>query len=380
MVTRRALGLTALLDRFEADPEARLYLRPAGPLPAARNPVPDAAMDALPLAGGPFVFTLCEVLVRSNGAVHVARAGIEELRAGAASRPGVAATRIDAILDRLSAPRPPFAGLDLSASAGPAIMGVVNVTPDSFSDGGLYLRPAAAIAHGRALMAAGSRILDIGGESTRPGAEPVTVAEELRRVIPVIEGLAAEGGTISVDTRRARVMETACAAGARIVNDVTALAGDPRGLETVAGGRAAVVLMHMRGEPRDMQSAPRYMDAPLDLFDFLEARIDACLAAGMARADIAVDPGIGFGKTVDHNVQILSELSLFHGLGCVLVLGVSRKRFIAALGGDAAPAARLPGSLAAGLAGLGQGVQILRVHDVAETAQAIAVWRAVVGV
>lgn len=370
---RYPLDLSSLLDRFEGDPEARLYLRPAACI------VPAGAIreDALPLAGGPLCVESCDLLLRSGGSVHAARVRPADLRAVADKGREKAASRIAVLLDRMSGPRPPFAGLDLSGPARPAIMGVVNVTPDSFSDGGRYLRPDAAIAHGRALMTAGARILDVGGESTRPGADPVPVAEELRRVIPVIEGLADAGATISIDTRRAEVMAAAAAAGARIVNDVTALAGDPRSLETVAGAPLPAILMHMQGEPRDMQVRPSYRDAPLDIFDFLEARIDACLAAGMTRADIAVDPGIGFGKTAAHNVRILADLALFHGLGCAVVLGVSRKRFIAALAGESDAAARLPGSLAAGIAGLDRGIQILRVHDVAETVQAVAVWRAV---
>jgi len=374
-VTRRPLAVASLLDRFETDPDGRLYLRPAGRFSTADG----AGSDALPLAGGPFRFDACDLLLKSVDGVHMAPVGLAALRDSAEKGPGRAARRIAALLERLSAPRPPFAGLDLSGPAGPAIMGVVNVTPDSFSDGGRYLQRDAAIAHGRALMAAGARILDIGGESTRPGAEPVPEDEELDRVIPVIQSLAGDGAAISVDTRHAGVMAAALEAGADIVNDVTALAGDPRGLETVVRAGAPAILMHMQGAPRDMQVRPSYRDAPLDVFDFLEERVEACLAAGMARADIAVDPGIGFGKTVAHNVRILADLALFHGLGCPLVLGVSRKRFIAALAGDSEPAARLPGSLAAGLSGLDRGVQILRVHDVAETAQAVAVWRAVAG-
>jgi len=256
-------------------------------------------------------------------------------------------------------------------------MGVVNVTPDSFSDGGRYAARDTAIAHGRALKAAGADILDVGGESTRPGAAPVSIGEELDRVVPVIEALAGEGALVSVDTRRAAVMRAALAAGARIVNDVTALAGDSESLSVVAASGAAVVLMHMQGEPRTMQQDPTYRDAPLDIYDFFAARLAVCAAAGIDPARIALDPGIGFGKHDPHNLAILADLALYHGLGCALLLGASRKSFIGRLSRGEDAGHRLAGSLAAALTGLERGVQILRVHDVAETAQALAIWQAI---
>lgn len=267
-----------------------------------------------------------------------------------------------------------FAGLVLDR---PHIMGVVNVTPDSFSDGGDALDPSAAIDRGLALHAAGAAIVDVGGESTRPGAEPVPVDEELARVLPVIRELTRSGVIVSVDTRRAAVMEAAIEAGAAIVNDVTALAGDPASLPLMAGSQAAIVLMHMQGDPRTMQLAPHYDDVVRDVCGWLGERIAACEAAGIARERLAIDPGIGFGKTVDHNLSILAHLEAFAELGCPIVLGVSRKSFIARLSHDEPPKARLPGSLAAGLFAMMQGVQILRVHDAAETQQALAVWRAI---
>jgi dihydropteroate synthase len=259
----------------------------------------------------------------------------------------------------------------------PRIMGVINTTPDSFSDGGRFADPARAIAHGLALIEAGADILDIGGESTRPGAAPISLAEELDRTIPVVEALARTGAVVSIDTRHAAVMRAALAAGARIVNDITALSGDPESLATIAASEAAVVLMHMQGEPRTMQQEPRYRDAPLDIYDGLSARVAACAAAGIERARLAVDPGIGFGKTVRHNVEILADLALYHGLGAAVLLGVSRKSFIGRLSRGEDAANRLAGSLAAALAGLDRGVQIIRAHDVAETAQAVAIWRAI---
>jgi dihydropteroate synthase len=269
-----------------------------------------------------------------------------------------------------------FAGLSL---ARPLIMGIINVTPDSFSDGGLALDPAEAIARGRMLLDDGADILDVGGESTRPGAEPVPVEVELERVLPVVRGLAGGGAVVSMDTRKAQVMEAALAAGAAIINDVTALTGDRRSLEVAAGNGAAVVLVHMRGVPGTMQDDPRYDDAAKEVFGYLSGRVAVCEAAGIERSRIAVDPGIGFGKTVDHNTGILGRLDLYRELGCALLIGVSRKTFIARLSKGEPPCQRLAGSLAAALAGVARGVHILRVHDVAETRQALDVWEAIGG-
>ncbi len=306
---------------------------------------------------------------------------LHRARAAELLDPGALAWDLHERLELLAAPRPDFAGIALDR---PVVMGVVNVTPDSFSDGGERFDADRAVEAGLALAEAGAAILDVGGESTRPGAEPVAVAEELRRVLPVVEALAGRGLTVSIDTRRPEVMRAAAGAGAAILNDVTALAGDPASLTTAAELGLPVVLMHMQGEPRSMQAAPHYDDVALDVFDALEARVAACLAAGIPRARIAVDPGIGFGKTLAHNLLLLDRLALFHGLGCPLLLGVSRKSFIAKLqaerggeAGDLPPKARLPGSLAAALAGVQRGVQILRVHDVAETRQALEVWEAI---
>lgn len=259
----------------------------------------------------------------------------------------------------------------------PRIMGVVNVTPDSFSDGGEVFAADAAIARGLAMASAGADFVDVGGESTRPGALPVRPDEELRRVVPVVSALAAAGVRVSIDTRRSEVMAAALDAGAAIVNDITALTGEACSLPLVAERKAAVILMHMQGEPRTMQVDPRYGDAAQDVFAWLAARVDACAAAGVSRERIAVDPGIGFGKTMAHNLCILSRLGLYRSLGCPLVIGVSRKSFIGRLSEDAPAQKRLPGSLAAGLAAVAQGAHILRVHDVEDTVQALNIWRAI---
>jgi len=269
-----------------------------------------------------------------------------------------------------------FAGLALDR---PLLMGVINVTPDSFSDGGDALRAEDAIARGRALVDAGADILDVGGESTRPGAEPVSAEDETARVLPVVAALSQMGARVSIDTRRARVMAAAVAAGARIINDVTALTGDPESLGLAAKAGVPVILMHMQGEPGTMQANPRYNDVVAEVRDYLAARIEACAAAGIARDRIAIDPGIGFGKTVEHNLSLLKHLDRLADLGCPVVLGVSRKSFIGKLSRGEPPWARLAGSLAAALASVTRGACILRVHDVAETGQALAVWRAIEG-
>ncbi len=332
-----------------------------------------AAADDVPLAGGPLRFQQCEAVVR-DGATERARSVIAAAEAAKwAERFGLAAAAED-LLRQLSAARPPFAGLNLER---PQVMGVINVTPDSFSDGGDRFDPQRAIADGLAMHEAGAGILDVGGESTRPGAAPVPPEEELRRVVPVITGLAQAGVLVSIDSRRAAVMAAALDAGARIVNDVTALAGDPESLALAARRQAPVILMHMRGEPQTMQREPRYDDAPLDVYDFLAARVAACAAAGIPRARIAVDPGIGFGKTVAHNLRILDQLAVFQGLGCAVVLGVSRKSFIGRVAAAGAAKDRVPGSLAGALAGVARGVQVIRAHDVVETLQALAVWNAI---
>ena len=256
-------------------------------------------------------------------------------------------------------------------------MGIVNVTPDSFSDGGLYADTDTAIAQGRRLQAEGAEILDIGGESTRPGASPLAPDAEIARVVPVIRALAAEGALISVDTRRAAVMRAAIEAGARIVNDVTALDGDKESLSVVRDSGVSVVLMHMRGEPQTMQVNPTYDDVVKDVAAYLAGRVQACRAAGIAPERIAVDPGIGFGKTVEHNLQLLSGIDRLRALDVAVLVGASRKAFIGKLSrGEAAPE-RVFGSIAAALASVARGAHIVRVHDVAATRQALAVWRAI---
>jgi len=260
----------------------------------------------------------------------------------------------------------------------PELMGVVNVTPDSFSDGGLYLEPEVAVAHGMQLVEDGAGILDVGGESTRPGAEPVGVEEELRRVVPVVRGLAGSGARISVDTSKAAVAAAALGDGAEIVNDVTALRGDPEMAALCADRSATVVLMHMLGEPRTMQEDPRYEDVVDEVKAFLAERLEAAVAAGIEEGRVWLDPGIGFGKTAAHNLELLRRLGELRELGRPLVVGTSRKSFIGRLDGSSADQ-RLGGTIASSVLAAAEGAGVLRVHDVAEVRQALQVAAAILG-
>lgn len=316
------------------------------------------------LAGGVARFTDIDLLMRHDGRYVAVRMDCDDLIASADDR-----NRAVTALDRLMAPRPAFAGLDMDR---PHLMGVVNVTPDSFSDGGQRLAPAEAIAAATAMQTAGAAIIDIGGESTRPGAAPVTRNQELARVLPPITALARAGATISIDTRHADVMRRAVAGGASIINDIAALQGDGA-LAAAAASGVPVILMHMQGDPQTMQDNPAYEFAPVEIYRFLEARIAAARAAGIPDAMIALDPGFGFGKTVPHNLQLVNWLGLLHGLGVPILFGASRKSTIAALSANEPADRRLPGSLALALAACRQGAQLIRVHDVAETAQALAI-------
>ncbi len=327
---------------------SRAYYRPIVQCDVARP------ADALSLAGGWGWFTHVEVLCRT---VDPQIIPISELPPD--------------VHDLLTQRR-------AQCVARPQIMGIVNTTPDSFSDGGLHAAAQDAIAGGLAMAQAGADILDIGGESTRPGAETVAVAEEIKRTQPVIAGLRAQGfaGVISVDTRKANVARAALETGANLINDVSGFTYDPALAGVAANADVPVCVMHGPVDPAVMQNDPRYSDVLLDVFDFLEARIAALETQGIARSRIIADPGIGFGKTMDHNLALLARLSLFHSLGVPILLGASRKRFIGTIGGAPEAADRAPGSIAVALAGIAQGVQIVRVHDVAQTAQAIALWRA----
>ena len=314
------------------------------------RPIPSCHGGRWPLAGGPVRFSHLERLQRGHAPQIVDDAPAEVIAA-------------------LTAPRRPLLGLTLDR---PRLMGIVNATPDSFSDGGAY----DPLAQAASLADAGADILDIGGESPRPGAAEVSVADEIARISPVIRALA--GRTpVSVDTRKAQVARAALADGATMVNDVSGFDFDPGLAGVVAAANVPVCLMHAQGLPQTMQDDPRYDDVLLDIYDALQARITRAESFGIDRSQIVIDPGIGFGKTLAHNLAILRRISLYHGLGCPILLGVSRKRFIGTVGGAETAADRSPGTLALTLAAVAQGVQLHRVHDVAEIAQGLRLWQAV---
>jgi dihydropteroate synthase len=258
----------------------------------------------------------------------------------------------------------------------PKVMGIVNVTPDSFSDGGKFLDdPAEANAHAAAMHEAGAALIDIGGESTRPGAAAVWEGDEIKRVVPAVEYCVAMGAAVSIDTRRAAVMEAALAAGAHLVNDVSALRHDPRSARLVAEAGVPVVLMHAPGEGQDLHAGTGYSNVVFEVFDWLRAARDSALEAGIARDRVILDPGIGFGKTMAENLALVNALPLFHALGQPVLFGASRKRLIGALSHEAAAHRRLGGSLALAMAAMQSGAQLIRVHDVYDTVQARNVWR-----
>ncbi|MEQ1641484.1 MAG: dihydropteroate synthase [Novosphingobium sp.] len=330
--------------------------------------------EAIRLAGG-FVYASRFALIeRQDGKIAArARYSVPELRAALPGLPDA----VQQQWENLQRAHDPLQlGLRTVRLDQPQVIGILNVTPDSFSDGGKFMDdPEVAHAHAAAMVEAGAAIVDVGGESTRPGAAAVWEGDELKRVIPAIERLAAMGAAISTDTRRPGVMEAALAAGAHIINDVSALRHDPRSLEFAARSGAPVVLMHAPGEGEDLHADGKYADVVLDVFDWLADRRDAALAAGIPREKIVLDPGIGFGKSVADNLALLNALPLFHALGQPLLLGVSRKRMIGALSNEAAAHQRLGGSVALAMKGMEAGVQLLRVHDVAETVQARNVWQ-----
>ena len=344
----------------------RLETPPAPPfaVPTWLRPVIVPA-GRIAVAGGWAGFDMLDVVQRDQaGGYSVARMTPDQLLA-AADDAGLAA----AALDRITSPRADFAGLSMDR---PRIMGILNVTPDSFSDGGRHNAPARAVAAGRKMAAAGAEIIDIGGESTRPGAEPVTRNQELARVLPPIAGLQGGDVALSIDSRHAEVMTRACDAGAGIINDVNGLRGEGALAAAAAAGVPAII-MHMKGTPETMQQDPVYGFAPVEIYEFLDARIAAAEAAGIPRDRLAVDPGFGFGKTVAHNLDLMGWAALFHGLGVPVLIGASRKSSIAKMSDGEDADHRLPGSLVLAMQGVAQGCQLLRVHDVAETRQALAV-------
>ena len=363
-----------MIDLPRISSDARLYLRPERFIdsPVGR----DGAFARL--AGGMLFHSGYELFIAEGGA-RVASVAIDvaDLDAVLTQLTEAQAARLRDQVARLAAPRPAMTlGDRVLRFDQPQVMGILNVTPDSFSDGGAHKGdPAGAADAGARMAEAGAAVIDVGGESTRPGAATVWEGDEIKRVVPVVERLARGGNLVSIDTRKASVMEAALGAGAAIVNDVAALAYDERAIEVVARSGCPVVLMHSpdpkEGGHGDMPGG----DALLAVYDWLEARIEAVVAAGVDRAKIIVDPGIGFGKTVAQNLELMNGLALFHALGCPVLLGASRKRLIGALSNEAPADRRLGGSLTLAMKAIETGCQIIRVHDVAETVQAVRVWR-----
>ncbi len=351
---------------------ARIYLRPTA---FADRP---HGLDGrcLRLGDGMLWFTALAVTVRDGGALTQAVVPVDQWPDWQARLPDALAARG---ADQLAAITRPRGLLTLGARtirlAEPQIMGIINATPDSFSDGGQYGDAQAAIDAGFAMASAGAAIIDVGGESTRPGAALVWEGDEIKRIEPVVAALAASGAAVSIDTRKAAVMEAALAAGAAMVNDISALRYDERALAVVAGSGCAVALMHAPSATSDPHAGGDYAHILYDVFDMLAGRVAACEAAGIDRARIVVDPGIGFGKGVQDNLALLNGLALFHALGCPLLVGASRKRLIGALDNEAPADARLAGSLALHYHAVGAGAQLVRVHDVADTRQALRMWR-----
>lgn len=331
-------------------------LRLIEPLGLLEGPAAQAAVTAgkaLPLAGGQLAFSLVRLLPALEPCP------ISDIPPDWAQA-----------IARLTTP--PAAGWLQS----PSVMGILNVTPDSFSDGGEHLDPGRAVAAGLAMKAAGAAIVDVGGESTRPGAVPTAPATEQARIVPVIRELVRQGVRVSVDTRNAATMAAALDAGATLINETSALTYDPEAAPLLARAEVPVVLMHMRGTPATMMAEAVYHDVAVEVTSELASRLARAEGAGIASERIMLDPGIGFAKTTEHNLELLSRLPILLNLGRPLVLGVSRKHFIGWIGGETAPRRRLPGSLTAALFGLGRGATILRVHDVPETIQALRVWQA----
>ena len=317
------------------------------------------------LAGGMCFFSAYEVIT-VDGSKRISTTLVPVDRIG--DHPAIA---------RITAPRPALVlGARTIRLDQPQVMGILNMTPDSFSDGGKYGDDVdAAAAVGFAMDAAGAAIIDVGGESTRPGAKPVWEGDEIARTQPVTERLARGGAVVSIDSRKASVMEAALSVGAAIVNDVSALCFDKLALALMVRSGCPLIIMHSPDAAKTLHDGPIAADPLIETYDWLDARIDALVAAGIDRARIIVDPGIGFGKSVAANLAIMNGLAMFHGLGCPVLLGASRKRFIGALSNEAPVDARLGGSLAVAIKAAEQGAQIIRVHDVPETVQALRIWR-----
>jgi dihydropteroate synthase len=358
------------LPAFNAS--SKVYLRPIHFIDSPQHHDGESAR----LAGTMLWFGAVELIARDGAGVRRHIIPVSQWEQQAADLP----EKAQAIFAKLLAPRAPLQmGARTIRLDQPHVMAILNATPDSFSDGGKHVDAAPAISAGVAMAAAGAALVDVGGESTRPGAPLIWEGDEIARIEPVINGLAAAGTAISVDTRKAAVMEAALAAGAGMINDISALLYDERALEVARASTAPIVLMHAPGQGSNPHKGEALQNALFDIYDWLEARIEAVVAAGIARERLIIDPGLGFGygevKSLSDDLSLINNFSLFHGLGCPILFGASRKRMIGALSNEAPVEQRLGGSIFLAMKAIEQGAQIVRVHDVAETVQAIHVWR-----
>lgn len=350
----------------------KIYLRPTGFVESPQR----HEGECLRLAGTMLWFSQIEYVARDGTSTQRHLVPVREWDAFAAALPQTARARCALLLQRIIAPRNALQmGAHIIRLDAPQVMAIINTTPDSFSDGGKNLDPEIAFETAAAMLRAGASIIDIGGESTRPNAPLIGEGDELDRVVPLIRKLAKAGAAISIDTRKASVMEGALQAGATMINDISALLYDERALEVARNSNAPVVLMHAPSQGADPHKDGTYDDVVYDVFDWLEQRVSEVEAAGMSRDKILVDPGIGFGKTVADNLAIINNLAIYHGLGCALLFGASRKRLIGALSNAEDAKDRLGGSIFLAMKAVEQGAHIVRVHDAAETVQAIQVWR-----
>ena len=352
----------------------KIYVQPLG---LVRGPIHcDRVFKNL--TGGNIYFAAVRIISRTKQGLEEKIVSIVDLDNFFKKKSSTVAEKIKTILNNIESPRGALM-LNNGSVIGwkkPVIQGVLNVTPDSFSDGGQYSDIELARPHAHEMISAGADIIDIGGETTKPGAQSVSIKSEKDRVLPVIKNLATLNFPLSIDSRNAEVMNDAIQNGAHIINDVSALGHDLKSIGVVKKEDVPIILMHAQGAPEIMQNNPQYSHILLDIYDYLESRIKMCIDAGIDKNKLIADPGIGFGKTVDHNLEILNGLSIFHGLGVPLLVGTSRKSFIGKITGEKVSENRVSGSIAAMLLCLEQGVQIVRVHDVEQATQAISVWNA----
>ena len=369
---RKIIKLAAPPRGFFNSKTTRLYCRPVDLIFHAKDDQYNLNSSSQSLVGGNTSFKDIEIILRDERNIYAFRTSIETAREWGLAEG--CSEKIEKLMLSIVSRRTGFLGLRNDNT--PLLMGVVNASPDSFYKGASNVGQQSAIARAHSLIEEGADIIDIGGESTRPGSKPISVSEEIDRVIRVIENVRGFGVPISIDTSKSSVMQAALAAGASIINDISALTGDPKSLTIAVKSRVPVILMHMRGTPLTMQKNPKYDNSLLDVYDYLQWRVSLCMKAGILSENLIVDPGIGFGKNDEQNLLILRRMSLFHSLGLPVLLGVSRKSLIGGLSVGEPADKRLPGALATALSAAAEGIQFLRVHDVSETKQALRIRQA----